>query len=396
MLEIGTFDPEKHRVHDDDIVAWSQLWAECVEYAKHAHGDAPPISYITRKFPDFELTPGINLEYAVSRVLDASSERSIRNSTRDAINALTEDDLSGAYEALAQVRPQRSALKPPASVFDVREVADRHYMKRIEVPYRSLQRATGGFGESELWIYGARSGHGKTWQLLNFAASAAAAGDKVAFVSLEMPHAQISLRALTVMSYGDREVLEKIRSSTPDEWAEGIEAIKAVVPGTIDVFDHTHGQITNVPFVKEICSDYDLTIIDHIGLMTNTGGKAVDDWRFQASISNELRAVALSESTRILAASQINREGLRGSASKPPPAEKLSGSDAIMQDADVVITMRRWSKKVVVHSAEKVRDGEEVRFYSWFDPRRGRFSEMTYEQATAQHDHDGGDFRDED
>ena len=33
---------------------------------------------ITRKFPDFEITPGINLEYAVSRVLDASSERSIR------------------------------------------------------------------------------------------------------------------------------------------------------------------------------------------------------------------------------------------------------------------------------------------------------------------------------
>ena len=396
FLETGEFNPSAYAVVDDDIEAWAPVWDMCARYAEHTGGHAPPISLVTTRFPDFKVIEDVRVEYAADEVRRQAAERDLRVSTREVVNLLNEGDLEGAFGAVADVRPLRVAKTKPASVFDVREVAHRNMMHRIEVPYPSLQRATGGIAQTDLWYIAARTSHGKTWQLLSYAARAAAAGHKVGMLSLEMPHSQVAVRALTTMSGGDKEILADLRSKEEEDWYVAVEAIKKFTPGTLEVYDHSHGPIATTDFVRDITGDYDLVLVDHMGLMTKGGQRAVDDWRVQASISNELRAIVLATSTPVLAAVQINREGDRGPASRPPKMTTISGSDALGQDGDVVITMRRWSKKVMVQSAEKVRDGEEQRFYSWFDPRRGRFSEMTYDQALAQHDADGGDYRDED
>lgn len=395
FLEVGEFDPQRFGVLDTDIVAWSQVWSMCAEYASATNGQAPPISLVTKTFPDFEITRDVRAEYAASKVREAAAEREIRERTREAITALNDGDLSDVYEVLSSIRPRTEAKAVPASVFDVREVAARHNVKRIAVPYPALQRASGGIAAGELWYIAARSGHGKTWDVMHYAGHAARQGERVAVLSLEMPHAQVSMRGLTTMTRGDRDLLRLLRSSEEEDWQAAVDAIKESTPGEVHVFDHSHGMITTIDFVRSIINDYDLVIIDHMGLMTSGGARAVDDWRIQAAISNELRALVLASSSRVLAAVQVNREGSRGRASRPPTLTSLAGSDALGQDGDVVITQRRWSKSVKVHSAEKIRDGEELRFHSHFDPRRGRFGEMTYEQAVSVHDTEG-DFREED
>jgi replicative DNA helicase len=100
-----------------------------------------------------------------------------------------------------------------------------------------------------------------------------------------------------------------------------------------------------------------------------------------AAISNVLKEIATTNSLPIISAAQINREGDTG-GSKPPKVKNLSQSDALGQDADVVVTMKRLSKTVMIYSLEKNRHGEsDVLWYSRYLPNDGRFEEIKFERA---------------
>lgn len=398
FLETGEFQPAAYGVTDEDIDAWPQMWAFCKEYAETTKGAAPPLSLISKKFPDFELTSDVRTEYAADQVRKASFERRLRSAAGQMLMHLKDDDLTAAYEALENVEPYVPTITTPASVFDIKEVHERNNATRIPTPYRHVNAVTeGGIASAEFWVFAARSNHGKTWQLLNYCASAAKAGRRCALLSLEMPRAQVQRRSLMVMAGRDKEILSGVRSKDRAELENAVTQLRERYPGEISIFDPSDGPINTTDFVRGVAEEYDLVAIDHIGLLTKGVSAAVDDWRVQASISNQMRSISLATSTPLLAAVQINREGAKGRANAPPKIDKLWGSDAIGQDADTIITMRRWSKHVMVQSMEKVRDHEESnRFYTWFDPAHGRYGEMTYEQASMQHDADGGDYRDDD
>ena len=134
--------------------------------------------------------------------------------------------------------------------------------------------------------------------------------------------------------------------------------------------------------VASRCSEYDLTVIDYVGLMAQDGGgRAIDDWRVMATISNTLKTIALAQKARLLCAAQINRDGETGSA--PPKVKNLSQSDALGQDGDVVLTMRAKAKNVATHfSLEKNRHGTSgVHFFTTFDPNTGTYTEVSGDHA---------------
>jgi replicative DNA helicase len=83
----------------------------------------------------------------------------------------------------------------------------------------------------------------------------------------------------------------------------------------------------------------------------------------------------------MVCAAQINRDGETGNA--PPKVKNLSQSDALGQDADVVLTMRAKPHDVATDfSIEKNRHGSSgIRFYTTFDPNTGVFTEISAEQA---------------
>ena len=120
----------------------------------------------------------------------------------------------------------------------------------------------------------------------------------------------------------------------------------------------------------------------------DTGTSAISDWRNIAAISNQLKQVALAHNARIIAASQINREGIN-SRGRPPKLENLTGSDALGQDADVVLTMARMASNVTWLSMEKNRHGpSSVWFYTKFDADHGDYREITLDEARDLRDND--------
>jgi replicative DNA helicase len=128
--------------------------------------------------------------------------------------------------------------------------------------------------------------------------------------------------------------------------------------------------------VQAGADEYHLNCIDYIGLMRSDAGGRSQEWQTLAGISNDLKLTASASHTCLLVASQINREG--DSGSEPPRLSNLAGSDALGQDGDVVITMRKQPHNVgTAFSVEGNRHGEEGKFYTTFDLNTGAFVEIS-------------------
>jgi hypothetical protein len=130
--------------------------------------------------------------------------------------------------------------------------------------------------------------------------------------------------------------------------------------GALDIHTPADGAVSP-SVVAARCGEYQLTVVDYIGLMAQDGGgMAIDDWRVMAKISNSMKIIALGQSTSMLCA-----------------------ADALGQDGDVVLTMRSKPKDVATHfSLEKNRHGQSgIHFYTTFDPNTGVYTEISAEHA---------------
>lgn len=383
-LEEGRFTPHKHRIEADDIVAWRSLWDLCLDY-QNKTGVAPPMSLVKQKFPDFHPLPDLRSEWAAEQVVRAATGRTMRHGIHTALGALHEESLEEAYAELDKVRRPRGFRREPVNVFDHNVVTDRFTMTRVEVPYSSLMSASnGGIGQAEYWALAARLGQGKSWESCGYGARAATVGYKVGLLSFEMPGTQVAYRTLRRMAGRDTSLSSLLLSDEERDRKEAAEIIQGRVSGSFDVYDPSHGRINTTAAVRDMCEEYDFVILDHVGLMQDAQGRrAMDDWRVMATISNVIREITLETQTPILAVAQISREGERGGAWNPPKTAHISQSDAIGQDADVVITFKRPHPKgrVIVHSAEKMRDGQGPTWYTHFNPGRGIFTEITRDEA---------------
>jgi len=171
------------------------------------------------------------------------------------------------------------------------------------------------------------------------------------------------------------------RGYDPIAYRKLMGAIKEQISGELFVVDTSRGGISTAT-VASHTKDTEFAVVDHMGLLMSPFGKrAVEDWRMMAAISNITKEIAQVNAVPIVAAAQINREGdTRGW--KPPRTRNLAQSDALGQDADVVITMKRRSKSVATYLIDANRSGESgVLFSTMFLPNEGRFEEIKFEKA---------------
>jgi replicative DNA helicase len=253
------------------------------------------------------------------------------------------------------------------------------------MPWSVLQETTGGCAPGDLWYVAARLGQGKSWTLGAIARHALLQGKKVMMFSLEMPKKQVLTRVHSMLA---PELGINVRHSDlhgktydPIAYKKLLGVIKERVPGELYVVDTSKGSIST-NHIQSLSEGMDMVLIDYAGLLASPfGGRAVDDWRTMAAISNIMKEVAITNNVPIISAAQINREG-DTTGSRPPRVKNLAQSDALGQDADVVVTHKRLSKTVMVYSVEKNRHGEsDVLWHTRFIPNEGRFEQISLERA---------------
>jgi len=369
------------------------LWV--ISYQRQ-YGASPSREAMLSKFPDFMFTDNEDVTWSADEVRFLYAQRSLRRAVHQAAQHLSEDEYEKAVLALATYAP----LNPPrlkSNALGSFSLLDRYDEKPdcLKVPWKTVQRVTGGIRPGDLWCIAARPGQGKSWGLALSAAQALMDGRRVAYYSLEMTEEQVLVRLHVVLGQmlglEVNHIMMRDRVFDLIAYKKLVNRIKDEVPGELYLYDPSDGKVTPSSIITE-AKNSDLCVVDYITLMSSGLGKRpAGDWQVIAQISNELKQVALETKSRLLVASQINREG-DSHGKYPPKLKNLTGSDAIGQDSDVIITQKQYSRTSNVYSIEKNRSGEMgLYFYSRFLPNEGIFSEISRELAQELRDQEGTD-----
>lgn len=349
------------------------------------------------QFPDFPLMKTTDVDHAVDAVEKSHLRYVMTTTLKQGANYLMEDD---PIEAMAFLHSQLSGLNHRTGSRDTNADALREFnpifeeaKRRVESSHTlgyagvtfgfpTLNDRTGGLHPGDLAIFAARLGVGKTWFACKVATEALLNGEKVCFVSLEQPRSQIVFRIHTMLarelgySLRHRDLMQGTNIDL-DSYRSFLVDLPDRVPGQLYVSDPSRGR-TNPYTLASLMERHEpsLMCVDYLTLMQQDG----DDWRATAKLSADTKMVASQYGVPILALAQINREGDGGK--RPPSAKHLAQSDAIGQDADVIVTGKKDSTSVLQCLLAKNRSGQDGQvFYAAFQPNEGRIEEITHEEA---------------
>jgi replicative DNA helicase len=346
--------------------------------------EIPSADVMNLAFPEFPYrSSATEVAFFADQVIERSNQRAVKTALLAASQALATGNTEVAMSTMSAVRLTAICV-PPIDAMRSHLVADELDAESdtgVAFPWSTLQQRTGGLRPGDFCVYGARTGIGKSWALAYTAVNAAMLGLSVCYYSLEMPKEQIiaRLHCLVGTHLGYRISHTSLVRRTVDRilYKRLLADMEAMVPGTVNVVDSGAGRISPSSVGANRA---DLVIIDHLGLMTlSDGRRAIDDWRAMARISNEVKEQTIAAHVPVASAAQLNRQA---SHVRTPTAAEIAQSDAIGQDADVLVMLRRMAGPVLRYDVAKNRHGpSEIRFFSHFDPDYGHLGEVSQEQA---------------
>jgi len=388
---INSGDPaaaSSHGITPDHLIGYRDEYVWILDYHDR-YGKMPSVEVVQTKFPGFPYSPEeVDPAWPASEVYQTYTHREALKAVVRAGQLLADDQTAEAVDVMHSVSYTDTTVRPRSLVFDT-DYFDDYESKddqRVHLPWSTLENHTNGIGPGELWYWAARPQQGKSGFLIDVATEAAYRGHHVMMVSLEMTRRQCQVRFHAAMghrlNWTTIDAVKMLRRQY-DRRKYGLllDDIQANMPGTFDIHDLSDG-FASPSTVMRYAGEYDLVLIDYVGLMrSDGGGRGIDDWRVAATISNALKEVAMTKKCRILAAAQINRDG-ESSGWRPPKLVNLAQSDALGQDGDVVVTMKRYGRDAEVLSIEKNRHGPASKyFYTRYLPNVGDLSEVGHDEA---------------
>ena len=199
----------------------------------------------------------------------------------------------------------------------------------------------------ELLVLAARTGVGKSALVCHAAARWAGFGKRVLVVSCEMPSAQLLHRIYGLMGGFNPKLFRQEASVTV------LSGLKAQVAAKLELIRAAGGDILfprdrrlTVGALESAILEYkpDVVLVDGIYLLKGHTAREAQGWEIVKSVSNTLKQLAMEYTVPIFATTQFKRGSLNGAFT----LEDIAYSDAIGQDADVVISASR-DTSVVTH-----------------------------------------------
>lgn len=386
-------------------------------YAKY--GKVPDVATVLRD-TGVEVPDLADVKEPFEYYLDKVKERARDNVTKEGVKSQlrameagrTEDAIDAATklsEDLARLNLQSDPVDDWTKRTEERE---REYNEAkavgtgilgVETPWPGLNEKTQGVCDGDFWVMVARPGTGKTWMLVVMALFAWLKGHIPLFISMEMPKRKIKRRMDAVHLKLDYHDLKRgmLGMNIEDEYFKGLADLRSNPKHPLYV-----ASARNVKRIRDIAVLTRLfrpTIVFLDGLYKlkppNIGVSSY--WERIQAIANDLQLLTGDIDTKMVATSQLRREGGRSMKKKRGASvefalEDIAFADAIGQNADVVLglgaTKRMVEDHEMVMSLIKNREDECGAWLTKFDPSMGDFSEIEeYENSGPPEDVDGGD-----
>jgi len=343
---------------DEAKTVFRWLWEE---YHSPAHpGEVPDKERLRRKFPNFDYRPSRNSVAALTQeVLSNKMREELHVSTMEVQELLEAGE--DPYLVLTAYLPRMRDLNAQSADTDGLLLAGSAALLRqeyqtkhlaggitgIPYPWDPLNVATCGMQPEELLVLYGRPKNMKSWLALAMAVHAYEHNRRVLVYSKEMSKEQTLRRAASILCKVDYELLRtaKLSPQKEQEFFAFLEELVNLENATQDgarkrslmfVGDaEKKGGTVDALAAKAERFGADLVIADAFYLMrdgrTNT---RTADWKNIAHISQDLKLVARALKVPVLGTTQANREA---NQSHGDDLAELAGSDAIGQDADLVM-----------------------------------------------------------
>jgi replicative DNA helicase len=218
----------------------------------------------------------------------------------------------------------------------------------IPTGFTALDRVTSGWQKSDLVIFAARPGMGKTAFVVSAMRNAAVDfGKSVAIFSLEMSSIQLVNRLISAEAELESDKIKK--GNLEDyEWEQLIHKTAKLSEAPIYIDDTAALSILELRAkARKLVAQHNvgLIIVDYLQLMTGdtskSGGGAGNREQEIASISRSLKNIAKELNIPIIALSQLSRAVEVRGGDKRPQLSDLRESGSIEQDADMVMFLYR-------------------------------------------------------
>lgn len=229
-------------------------------------------------------------------------------------------------------------------VESLNNITDRYHndgsITGVPTGHAELDDMTAGFQPGNFVIIAARPSVGKTALALDIGKNAAKAGKTVGFVSLEMPHAELTDRLLASEGMIDSYKI-KTGKLTENDWQKLMVASGVLSDLPIYIED------SNASTVAEIRSKatklkqekgLDMLIIDYLQLLSGNGRE--NRQQEVSRISRTLKQLAGELEIPIIALSQLSRS-VEQREDKRPMLSDLRESGSLEQDSDIVMFLYR-------------------------------------------------------
>jgi replicative DNA helicase len=254
------------------------------------------------------------------------------------------------------------------------------------------QMLDGGFQRGNLVVIGARPAMGKTAMAMTIGLSMAQRV-AVGFLSMEMPHADLRDRQLSMLA---GEPIAKLKR--PGMGLDYGRVLEAVERGKALRFYASDRPGLNILQVRSKARalrrrfGLDVLVVDYIGLMEGLDKRQNRAYQIE-EISRGLKNLAKELDLVVICLAQVNRGAADKGGNQPPALHELRDSGAIEQDADVVAFLHRpvqqnpnlggdWAHYALMRVA-KNRQGRTGDVHLFYQGELTKFAEWAGEPPTA-------------
>lgn len=215
----------------------------------------------------------------------------------------------------------------------------------------------GGWMRGQTVYIGARPSRGKTSLLLKFADTAAQAGKRVLFFSLEMPGREIQKRRLLAQARINVATVRRGLYSVDAAVAAISRAVGELVARPLFLTDNDEWNVTQIraeAMREKTLRGLDLVVIDYLGYIEPPPGRT-SIYEKTTMNSKALHFMSLALDVPVIAGVQLNRATEGGGGGKNAKARKPQLSDfrdsgSIEQDADIAIFIHQEGEANAIQS----------------------------------------------
>lgn len=217
-------------------------------------------------------------------------------------------------------------------------------MRGISFGLESLDKITGGLLPSQLYVVIARQGNFKTFWMLDMAARAMLAGQRVLWVSREMPENMVTYRIHTLLSnqlYGEKGAFSNLslvlgkKDIKYRDYKNFVEELQSKVSGRLFIPNNRRMGINDLERSIELYAP-DIIFYDYIGIIS--GDDSNRSWQKLGAEANRAKELAMEYKVPFIMASQVNRGSK--DLDEAPTVENISFSDSIGYAADYVFALQ--------------------------------------------------------